>query len=83
MGAEVCGSVADWTLVFITLAYAICTVFIFLSNHKANKLLKEQIDASKNQHEEDRHLEILPYFEVECTAVPAYTHPNFDIKILL
>ena len=81
MDIGVCGSVADWVLVVITLVYAFCTVLIFLSNRKANSLLKEQIDASKNQHEEDRHLEILPYFEVECTAVPAYTHPNFDIKI--
>lgn len=75
------GSVADWVLAGITFAYFICTVFIFRSNLKANKLLKEQINTSKKQHEEDRHLEVLPYFKVECTAVQAYTHSNFDIKI--
>lgn len=71
----------EWGMLVVTAIYAGFTIGIFLSNRRANGLLKKQLSDSKNQHEEDRHLEILPYFKVECTAVPAYTHPNFDIKI--
>lgn len=81
MSAEVCGSVADWALVFITLVYAICTVFIFLSNRKANKLLKEQISESNKQHEETKHLEILPYLKVECKSSQIATASGLGLKI--
>ena len=71
----------NWGMLVVTVIYAGFTIGIFLSNRRANGLLKKQIHESNKQNKENRHLEVLPYFKVECTAVQAYTHSNFDIKI--
>lgn len=71
----------NWGMLVVTVIYAGFTIGIFLSNRRANGLLKKQIHESNKQNKENRHLEVLPYFKVECTAVQAYTHHSSDINI--
>lgn len=73
--------IVDIVLTGITFAYFICTVFIFLSNCSANNLLKDQISDSKKQHEENKHLEILPYLKVDCTSSQAPMGPGLEINM--
>ena len=75
MDIGVCGSVADWALVFITLVYAGFTIGIFRSNRKANELTRKQLEDSKKQYEERKRLEIMPFFKITCKTIPGVACP--------
>lgn len=44
-------TIADWLMVFVTIAYVIATVFIFRANNKSAKAAKQQLEEMKNQFE--------------------------------
>jgi len=65
----------------VTAVYAGLTLLIFFSNCRSNKLLAKQIEDSNKQHEENRHLEILPYLKVDSTTSQTSELPGIGINI--
>lgn len=56
---------AEWVMVWITLVYVVATIFICWANFKTARASKEQLEASKKEHDESLRIEIMPFLQFE------------------
>ncbi len=57
--------ITDWIMVGITAVYVIATIIISYANIKSEKATREQLHVSKQQFQEMKRLDVMPYLSVE------------------
>ena len=56
--------ITDWLMVGITAAYVFATIKIYSANIKSVNSAKEQLEEMKQEHDENKRLGLMPYFEI-------------------
>ncbi len=55
----------DWLMVIITAIYVVATIFICIYNGRSAKATQDQLKESRQQYEETKRLEMMPYIQFD------------------
>ena len=72
-------TITDWMMVGITLVYVFATIAIWKANKKSAEAALNQLSESRNQFEESKRLETMPFLQLE---IPTGNNPPlFEIEL--